>query len=83
MSMLGTIAHVLGANGYVKTQTADRISFSNARERLYQFEGKIQDPPGSGTMRTVYFTNPLSVKTASEATQRPSGATVFNTRPGP
>lgn len=83
MTMLGSIAHALGANGYVKTDDGNRYSFSNSSEGAYRFPGAVFDPPGSGQSKQVFFTNPYSATIAALATAPgSSGAKVVNTRPG-
>ena len=83
MSMLGSIAHTLGANGYLKTKEGDRYSFSNTSEGIYRFQGTILDPPGAGKPRQVYFTNPYSAVIAALATSPGStGARIIGTRAG-
>lgn len=83
MTMLGSIAHTLGANGYVKDTEGNRVSFSNTAEGVYQMKGSIMDPPGTGKSRTVFFTNPYAAVIAALATAPGSpGTKIVDTRPG-
>ena len=83
MSVLGTIAHALGANGYVKDEKGDRYSFANKAEGIYLIKSSIVDPPGSGQPRQVFFANPFSAVVAALATSTGGkDVRVVNTRPG-
>lgn len=82
MSVLMTVAHAVGANGYVQAADGNQITFSNELEKIYRVPGKVEDPPGSGKLRQMYFISQDSADVAAKVTHSAKGTSVVDCYPG-
>lgn len=76
MSLIGTMAHSVGAAGFVETKQGAQFSFANSPNSVFKVPGVISSPPGSTTSKEVFFTSQAAADIARKATQSTSATLI-------